>query len=131
MSRRIDPMARLQKSSDFFRSATRNINIVVWTVRILAGLFLYLLISTVYGILVPEVKDLNNLSVLFQILILFFFVIILALLTLVSYAVSPLTTATQAAHYFWTVRAFIIHNIFGSVNTIEAALIHWHHSRIY
>ncbi|MHA2253271.1 MAG: hypothetical protein ACXAD7_23110 [Candidatus Kariarchaeaceae archaeon] len=114
----------VQKASDFFKSATRNISIVIWLVRILALGFLFLLISRVYGILNDEVTEIDNLYILLDIIILFFFVIILALLTLVAFIVVPLgnsvdPTGNVAAHYFFVARAFIIKNIFGSVDLIE------------
>ncbi len=120
MSRRRKRITRelsLQKATDFFKSATRNITMVVWMVRILAGIFLYLLFKTVYSIILPEYRVWADIGVLFKLAFLFFFVIVLALLTFTSYIVTPLSRAgtSEAIHYFWAVRAFIINNMFGSL----------------
>lgn len=106
----------LQTASDFFKSATRNITVVVWMVRIMALAFLYLLLVTVNSILIPEVKVLSDVGLLLQVIFLYFFVIVLALLTLVGYIATPLARAgtDDAIHYFWAARAFIINNLFSS-----------------
>lgn len=112
----------VQRASDFFKSATRNITVVIWLVRIIALTFLYILISSVYSILNPEVKEMDNVTLMYKVMILFFFVIFLALLTLVAFIAVPLGNsvggADVASHYFYAARAYVINNIFGSIDLI-------------
>lgn len=115
MSRRRSRELNLQKAGDFFKSATRNITFVIWMVRILAALFLFFLFNTVYSILIPDVKVWGDIGVLIQLLFLWFFVIVIALLTFTSYIAGLIPSSGNAStHYFWAVRAFIIDNLFGS-----------------
>ena len=64
---------QVQKASDFFKSATRNITVVLWTIRLVALFFLYLLVSRVLNALDEDVKQTENLEVLGTVLILLFF----------------------------------------------------------
>ncbi|MCY3413600.1 MAG: hypothetical protein INQ03_18300 [Candidatus Heimdallarchaeota archaeon] len=114
MSKRSYDDMRVQRTKDFFKSAQRNIFIVVWMIRILAASFLVFLFNTVYNILIPEVKVFSDVGALFQLLFLYFFVVVVALLTFVGYVASPLSSQTEAVHYLWSARAFIINNLFGS-----------------
>ncbi|MHA2404208.1 MAG: hypothetical protein ACXADH_14520 [Candidatus Kariarchaeaceae archaeon] len=120
---RVTRQLSVQSASDFFRSATRNINTVIWLVRIIALFFLFLLLSSIYGILTEDVKDSSNITIIFNVIILFFFVIFLAILTLVTYIAVPLGNTVGggdiASHYFYVARAFIINNMFGSVSLID------------
>ncbi len=104
---------------DLFKASNRNITLVIIFIRLIAIVILGFFVFTVYSILDPEVRDLGNLTILFRVFVLYLFVIILALLTLTSFIVSPLSGGSDATmEYFWGVRAYTIHVIFGSVKTV-------------
>ncbi|MCH8906817.1 MAG: hypothetical protein IH840_06985 [Candidatus Heimdallarchaeota archaeon] len=118
------PELSLQKATDFFKSATRNIYLVIWLVRIIAIGFLFLLINAVRNTLLPGVISIDNLGILFDVLILYFYVMVLAFLTVAALLAAPIggsidTTGNFANDYFNSARGFIFTNLFGSIDLIE------------
>ncbi|OLS23504.1 MAG: hypothetical protein HeimC2_26070 [Candidatus Heimdallarchaeota archaeon LC_2] len=112
-----------QRPKDFFKSATRNITFMLWVVRLIAIAFLFVLMSETWGILDSKVRNFDNFQILFKVIILFFFVIFLAILTVAVLITIPISTSLQVSglsnQYFNAARAFILTNMFGEVEMID------------
>lgn len=112
-----------QRPKEFFKSATRNITFMIWVVRIIAILFLFVLMSETWGILDSKVKDRENFLILFRVVILLFFVIFLAILTIAVLITIPISSNLQVSglsnQYFNAARGFILTNMFGDVEMID------------
>lgn len=121
-SRRFSGLS-VQNPREFFRSATRNITFIIWVVRLIAIAFLYVLMSTTWGILVPKVRDIENFNILFKVIILFFFVFFVAILTVAVLITVPISSSVGVPElsdqYFNSARAFILTNMFGEVDMID------------
>ena len=121
-SRRFSGLS-VQNPRQFFRSATRNITFIIWVVRILAIIFLYILMSTIWGILDSKVKDIENFYILLKVIILFFFVFFVAILTVAVLIAVPISDSLGVSNlsdqYFNSARAFILTNMFGEVEMID------------
>ena len=108
----------LQRSRDFFKSATRNINAVIFLVRVIAVFFLFLLMSRTWNSLSSKTKNWDDFRLLIQILVLYFFAFFLALLTIPAMISNPLSSALAvpalSTDYFNSARAFVLTNLFGN-----------------
>jgi len=107
----------IQRVQDFFKSASRNMLVTIWTIRIIAIAMLFILVNQILQTLDSDVGDLNNLLSLFRFIILLFFVIMLALLTLVSF-IATIAGGTVGSEYILAARAFVVEEIFGNIKLL-------------
>ena len=107
-----------QTIGDFFKSASRNMAITLWLVRIIAISMLYLLVLAITQVMKEEVLELSNFSTLINFVMLFFFVIFIAILSGTSY-ITALLAGTAADEYAQSIRAFARESLFGDISLME------------
>ncbi|MHA2504432.1 MAG: hypothetical protein ACXAE3_16375, partial [Candidatus Kariarchaeaceae archaeon] len=113
------PELGVQRVTDFFKSASRNMLLTIWSIRVIALLMLALLVNTVLSIMTAEVGDVSNLEALFTFVVLFVFVIALAILTIVSFITFTILPSEFTFEYTFAVRAFIVNQVFGNIRILD------------
>ena len=107
-----------QTIGDFFKSASRNMAITLWLVRIIAISMLYLLVLAITQVMKEEVLEISNFTTLINFVMLFFFVIFIAILSGTSY-ITALLAGTASDEYAQSIRAFARESLFGDIGLME------------